>query len=130
MDRPEIAARIGLVVTEWAAFERLLAQMFATMLFGMGMAERTGEEISLQALGALESLTARLDVISAVLKPRIPDELYMHFQKNLKPEIRRRASERARIVHGPWMLCDDYPDDLNLCPARRRADALYGQRPG
>ena len=120
MNRPEIAARIGLVVTEWAAFERLLAQMFAAMLFGMGMAEHTGEAISLQALGALESLSARLDVISAVLKPRIPDELYLHFRDNLKPEIRRRASERARVVHGPWMLCDDYPDDLIYAPLGER----------
>ena len=116
MDRPEIAARIGLVVTEWAAFERLLAHMFATMLFGGGMAEHTGETISLQVLGALESLSPRLDVISAVLKPRIPGELYMHFQKKLIPEIRRRSRERARVVHGPWMLCDDYPDDLIYAP--------------
>ena len=134
MDRPEMAARIGLVTTQWAIFENILAQMFATMLFGPdvreAIAEATlidggenvaltikgteslGETISLQALGALESLTAKLDVISAVLKPRISDELYLHFQNDLRKDIRRRARERNRVVHGPWALCDDYPDDL------------------
>ena len=120
LDRPEIAARIGLVATEWAAFERLLAQMFAVTLFGMGAPEGAGEAISQQALGALESLSARLDIISAILKPRIPEELYERFQETVMPDIRGRARERNRVIHGHWLICDDYPNDLIYAPWGKR----------
>ena len=37
-----------------------------------------------------------------------------YWQKELRPELRRRAKERNRVVHGHWGVNDDLPDHLIL----------------
>ena len=114
MEFPEHAARIGLISAEWTALENELAHTVAFSLFAFSSSERGAQKITTTVLGAIDSLAARLDMIEAILKPRIPEDWYLRFVNDIKPELRRRARERNRIVHGHWQACSKYPKDLIL----------------
>src|SRR5262245_24659116 len=74
-DRPEHAARIGLVAAEWAALENELIQVFEFSIFSM-TDEKYGGIVARTALENIDSLRARLDVIEALLERRVPEERY------------------------------------------------------
>jgi hypothetical protein len=108
--RPAHAARIGLVVAEWAALEEHLVEMFAYSLFAMALEERGAMQVAKTALEQIDSLTVRLEVMGGLLKTRVKPEEHKYFAETLRPEIRKRASERNRVAHSNWMLCDTEPD--------------------
>lgn len=107
-DRPDHLMRIGLVAAAWACVERQLIYVFAAGLFFTTHAEKTAST----ALATIESLSARLDIIGALLKPRIPKELFDEFAVELLPEIRRRSRERNLIVHSHWGVAEEYPEHI------------------
>lgn len=115
LERPRHAEGIGLVASEWAALEEQLILMFTYALFkdgSMEVSETT--HVAWRAWDAMESLKARLDFIESVSERRMDAELFAEFVGTIKPEIRKRAQERNRIVHGHWNTCNQFPDDIIL----------------
>ena len=115
-ERPNHAIGIALVSSTWAALEVDLILMFTYALFAPAFDPREQEAASVarKAWEAMESLKARLDFIESVLKSKIPDDLFRRFVEEVKPEIRRRVSERNRVVHGYWCTSPECPEDLVL----------------
>ena len=112
LTRDKLAGRIGLVAAEWAMVESLLTDMFTFSVFALSKEEHAGQRIVRQAMGALDSLNARLDIVEAIIRPRIDATLFEEYVKQIQPELRRRAGERNRVVHSEWHVCDRWPDDL------------------
>jgi hypothetical protein len=62
----------------------------------------------------MDSVIRRLDFIESIAKSKIPEFLLDKFIKEIKPDIRNRARERNRVVHGHWTTSQEYPEDLIL----------------
>jgi hypothetical protein len=108
--RPLHAAGIAAVTSEWAALEDQLIQTLARSLFAFS--KEGGYAIATTILEAVESTSIRLEAIAALLETRIPPEDFKFFSENLRPEIRKRASERNKVAHNNWFVHDGYPEHL------------------
>lgn len=116
-ERPECAVGIATIAAQWSALERMLAEGLGVSLFAHTRQEYEPEMILRLILNNIDSLNARLDVIDCILEIYVSRPLYEEFLTKLRPEIRRRAGERATIVHGRWGICPQlYPHDLILSP--------------
>jgi len=115
-ERPNHAIGIALVASTWAALEADLILMFTYALFAFAFDPREQEAASVarKAWEAMESIRLRLDFIESVSKHKMPENLFKKFVENVKPEIRNRAKERNRVVHGHWYTSPDCPEDLVL----------------
>jgi hypothetical protein len=102
--RPEHALGIALVVSEWSSLEEHLFQVFSLALFVFDPSSGQASKIARNAWDAIDSLKARLDFIQEVSETRLPPDLWNEFTTDLVPELRKRAGERNRVVHGQWYL--------------------------
>jgi hypothetical protein len=108
--RPNHAAGIGLVSAEWAALEEQLILTLTRSLFAFS--REGGFAVAKTMLETVESTATRLEIISSVLEVRIPAEDFKFFETKLRPDIRKRAKERNRVVHSNWYVDDRYPDEV------------------
>jgi hypothetical protein len=108
--RPNHAAGIGAVACEWAALEGNFVHMLSFALFAFS--KEGGYSLARTALETIESGTIRLEVIAALLRTRIPQDQFEIFDSEIRPEIRKCAGERNRVVHNSWCVHDDYPDHI------------------
>jgi hypothetical protein len=115
--RPECAIGIAVVAAEWAALERKLAEGVGASLFMWKRGEIAAELVTRNVLNSIDSLNSRMDIIDRLLTIHVSRELREQFSTTLRPEIRRRAGERATVVHGNWAICDKFPSDLILHPS-------------
>jgi hypothetical protein len=100
--KPEHALGIALVVSEWSALEEHLFQVFSFALFVFDPSSGQALKVARNAWDTIDSLKARLDFIQEVSEKRLPEDLLKEFVTNLVPELRKRAGERNRVVHGQW----------------------------
>jgi hypothetical protein len=101
-----------MVAAEWAALEEHLISALAFGLFAMTNAQ--AHKVAKTALYALDSQSARLSVIEALLEQRVAPELHRFFVDTLKHEIRKRAKERNNVVHANWGIAREFPNDVIL----------------
>ncbi|HEY6281103.1 MAG TPA: hypothetical protein VIW72_04830 [Burkholderiales bacterium] len=124
LERPQHAAGIGLVASEWAALEQHLIIFFRGSLQTFARGAGAGSIVAQLAWDAMEGLKTRLDFVTDCLKNRVSVELLEEFKRDMVPEIRKRAQERNKVVHGIWQLCDEYPTDL-ICTTPGDPDMQY-----
>lgn len=114
-ERPACAAGVAKVASAWAFLEFSLIMMFYQAtgdpeLDDTGELELVGHQLAVSSLSALESTTAKLDVIAAGIAAYLP-EMSAAFDQ-LRSGIRSCARERNRIVHAIWGVNDKYPDHI------------------
>lgn len=114
LERPNHAIGIALVVAEWAALEEMIFSEFSFALFAFDMVERHSHLVAKEAWNEMTNLPQRLGFIESVAQRKIPQNLFDELENKVHPEIRKRAKERNRVVHGHWHLCSNYPEDLIL----------------
>lgn len=102
--RPELAAHIAIISSQWATVENRLAHIFALV-----MEDR--KEISKAVLAEVTNVRTRLEMITRALEQTAPPEFAERF-RTLYPDILKRAGERARTVHAIWCIHEDFPDYL------------------
>jgi hypothetical protein len=102
--RPQHALGIALVVSEWSALEEHLFQVFSFALFAFHPHTGEASKVARNAWDAMDALKAKLDFIQEVCEKRLPEDLLKEFLTDLVPELRKRAGERNRVVHGQWYL--------------------------
>jgi len=122
-ERPECLAGIGLVAAQWSNFEATLSELYvfanADVVHWPGEGDLDGatsvtiDESHMIVIDSVESLRARLSMITAKLRARAGDELAAEFE-TLAANIRRRSRERNAIVHGRWATSLSHPHDLVL----------------
>lgn len=110
--RKDHAAGIGLVAVEWSALEYELIELFSYVMFSTEPTESARMTAEL-AWNNVDSLKARLDLLSSIVHQRLP-ALASRFEAELMPEIRKRARERNRIVHGKWFVHDKLQEVILL----------------
>jgi hypothetical protein len=113
--RPACALGIATVAGEWANLERSLALMFSVST-GWPTDDRATTKINRvarAAIDAIESLSARLAIVSAGLEATMPQAVQDQFD-DLAKRIRKCAGTRNTVVHGWWGVSEKYPDDVIL----------------
>lgn len=115
LQRPVCAAGLAKVASAWAFLEYSLIMMFFQATGDPewddgGEVELVGHQLAVSSLAALESTTAKLDVIEAGIAAYLP-EMSAPFEQ-LRNGIRSCARERNRIVHAVWGLNDKYPEHV------------------
>jgi hypothetical protein len=113
LERPELAAGIGLVAAEWGALEEHLLTMCTFNIFTWDAAGVAAKEMTEFVLSQIDSLRARLDLVESILEKRLPAAFLGEWQK-IAREVRKRANERNRVVHGHWHASFYFPNDLIL----------------
>ncbi|WP_372785003.1 hypothetical protein [Phenylobacterium sp.] len=121
--RPDCLIGIGLVAAQWSSLEYALADLFemANADVVRYPADDRYEETTVfsvdashgAVIDAVESLRARVSMIRAKIRLRGGGALASEFDVLVR-DIRRRAGERATIVHGRWGIHSAHPDDLLL----------------
>lgn len=113
-ERPNHAIGIALVASEWANLEVQIITLFKRAMFPSLPNETEAAYVASRAWDAMQALATRLDFIASVARAKMPSNLLEEFVKQIQPEIRSRARERNRVVHGHWKTCAEFPDDLIL----------------
>lgn len=114
LERPEQAARIGLVASEWAILERYVLWLFQSAIFQKDKDGDRESQVAAKAWDAMGTIKARLDFIESVATPMFSPELLDEWKKEIAPKIRDRAKERNKIVHGMWHISRERPNALIL----------------
>jgi hypothetical protein len=119
--RPACAVKIATVAAAWAEVEFHLAMLLGHATTAEMRTVGGGEfalatitkanPISIAAMEALESLSARLNVIQAVLAVSVSPDRCKEFDA-LAPTVRSAAVLRNRVVHARWYITDSYLDDV------------------
>ncbi|MBN8532349.1 MAG: hypothetical protein J0L97_10905 [Alphaproteobacteria bacterium] len=118
--RLNCAALIGILVAEWASLEDNL-----TFMFGIATADIVREPspsfifhpVAMAVMSTLDSLNARLNVISTSLEKILPQDQQNEFD-TLATSIRKLARSRNLVVHGQWGINARYPNEIILIENR------------
>jgi hypothetical protein len=94
--RPHLAAHVGIIASLWSHVEYRLALLIARIL-------HIDAEVATIMYLPVKSEAARLAIIEAIAKDRLPKELLLEFQ-TLRKRIGSTGAERDNIVHGLWAL--------------------------
>jgi hypothetical protein len=114
-ERPTCAAGVAKVASTWAFLEFSLIMMFFQATGELehdenGEVELVGHPLAHSSLSAIESTTAKLDVIAAGIAAYVP-QMSAEFEQ-LRTGIRSCARERNRIVHAVWGINNRYPEHI------------------
>jgi hypothetical protein len=121
--RQECAVKLAEIANAWARIERMLLSVVgaaSTTDVEEGRPQVYFDPITMAAMQALESLSARLDVIAAVLAVCVSTEI-CDLWKEIAPQIRRAGGMRNQVTHCVWLGSDRYPRDILRI---ERGDAL------
>ena len=113
LKRPQHSIGIALVASEWARLENQLIGAFSFAMFAMQGTSETSGKMANAAWHSLDSLPARLKLLTNISRDTLTQAERDEWQ-TVQSNIRARADERNRIVHGLWALCEKYPDDIVL----------------
>lgn len=105
LDKPDLAAMIAAIASEWAGVEDELGRLLATIL----VSDPVPPTRMFYAIG---SLNARLDALRAAAEAKLPREKYKQLSENLILTIKKRSKERSNLIHAKWGESRDYPDAL------------------
>jgi len=103
-NRPALAAAIGRVAAVWATMEARMAMI-------LGEAFQHEADRALDMITAIVDIHLRMEQLGVALSPLFTDELREEFE-GLQKEVRSRARERGRIIHGVWGVSAELPDKL------------------
>jgi hypothetical protein len=117
-ERPELAARIAIIVATWAQIDHSIK----TIAFDVAWADA---RLVGGLLKTLRSDGPQRDVIKAFAVAKLPPELSERFV-GLMDRARNGAEARNDIVHGLWGLSHNHPDDLVW--VSRKADLDHQSR--
>ena len=107
LERPRCAALIGAIVGEAAHIDRVLLQLFGSLVSGSWSLDPVAPVV----FEEVTALDPRLELIAAVLARRYPGDLGLEFHK-LKRKVRKGVGWRNRVAHTAWHVSGQYPEDL------------------
>lgn len=112
LQRPECAALIGAIAVEWVHMETVLARIYSYLVNGVNPFGRDlGEVIAAESFDLVPSLQVKRTILLAAARRRFDNDLVDRFAGLLK-QYQEAATKRNDIIHGTWLLSDEYPDKL------------------
>jgi hypothetical protein len=116
-ERAECAIQMTGVIVAWTGLEEELAALLGAATGDFreeqdGGHSGTSNPITAAALGAIDSLHARLAVVNAVWEAvALPSGLRSEFE-TLSKDIRKAAGWRNLVAHTGWMITKPFPNDV------------------
>lgn len=114
LERPKLAALLGAISAEWGDIDNLFSDIFNLITFAKFIPIGAHSRSALSSAVFDQSFTsyiAKIEVIKRVLDIRYSKSVLDEFNK-LSIDLRAKAKERNKLVHGAWQVCDKYPADL------------------
>jgi hypothetical protein len=108
--RPELAARVGLVVAMWATIELRLSELLSYML-------HADARVGATLFTAITSEGGRLAMTKAIAQERLSVGQLTEYDA-LQKRIRKVGGYRDAMCHGIWCVSDARPDTLILLDSR------------
>jgi len=105
--RPELALKIAQVGAAWSQLDLQRVHLLMALL-------RNGAPTGVRMYLSLSGSASQEAVLTAAFGNFLPDSTQKMFE-SLMRDIKARARERNRIVHGIWGVSDDYPEALINC---------------
>lgn len=131
LQRPQLAALLGVVASEWAFLENRITHLYA-YLMGTYLPRTPGyhsptHPVALQVFDTLETQRLRSDLLRKLTKWVVKDpNLITMLGDKVLPAVQKSAKLRNTLVHGHWGVSDEYPDELILMPTFGKK-LVYGE---
>lgn len=109
LQRPHLAAMISAIAIRWNDVESSLAYLFVDLL---DKEDRAALAIYLKLI----DISVRKAAFDALARSKLDKDSLEAFEALFK-KIRKRARQRANIVHGLWRVSKDHEDGLILMDA-------------
>jgi len=113
LERPNLAAKIGLVSTAWSGIEERLAILLSIIL---NPSQKGRDLFGHAILNSVISIPAKINIFNSVIRVSRDSRKYKVLVDRLLPEVRTRAEERNRVIHAIWGVSISYPNDLIALP--------------
>lgn len=104
LERPDLAAHIGVIACQWTEIDMRIGTLLAHIL-------GIDAPLGLLAYLAIDNDGAKMAMLRAIATDRLNTTEMERFNK-LFQSIRERRRERNDVVHGSWGIADDHPDAL------------------
>ena len=114
LERPRLAALLGAITAVWGDVDNLFSDIFNLITFAKFIPVGAHSRSTLSSAVFDQSFTsyaAKIEVIKRVVAIRYPKKFHDEFDE-LTTDLRAKAKERNRLIHGAWQVCDKYPTDL------------------
>ena len=119
LQRPALAALIGAIAAEWTQVEAGLVALIAGA-FGATSTHTDGgysinnNWVAHAAIAKSETIRVRLKILDATFGELVRGTSVEAAWIQLRADLEGRSKERNKIVHGIWVLAEDFPDDVLL----------------
>jgi hypothetical protein len=120
LERPDLARQLAIIVTESAAAEVDVGDLFARLT-------ESHAEAAMAVFLALKSGRARNEALAAVARLRYSQDNFLEFKK-LLGALANAQAERDTVVHALWAVLPNLPEHAILIdPAQALRDrAIFG----
>ena len=117
LERPKLAALLGVIASEWSALESHMTFLYGTLLGKYVPHDRLNgppvHPIGFQIFETLPSQHLRKELIQKLAKTLIVDAVLLQELANLMKTLRIASDTRNELVHADWGINNDiYPNEL------------------
>jgi hypothetical protein len=103
--RPELAALIGIIVSEWSIAEMVMATLFSVLL-------KVDFPIATALMDIATNFAHKRNMVMIVAEARVKDPSLKSTLKDTLHKVQEIGDRRSKLVHGKWSTCEDLPDTL------------------
>lgn len=120
LKRPELAALIGSICSDWAYLESSL-RMFYAHLMGVYLDPTPGYElpshpVANQIFEEIQTINSRIQLVRKLAEWVIKDEQQKNEVLDVLDKLKKAGKGRNTVAHAVWGICDSEPDALILLP--------------
>jgi hypothetical protein len=120
LKRPELAALIGGICSDWAYLESLLCDFYRNLM-GVYLEPTPGYEppfhpVASQIFDEIQTIHSRVQLVRKLAEWVIKDEKQRNDTLAVLEKLKKAGKGRNTVVHAVWGICDSEPDALILLP--------------
>jgi len=120
-NRPDLAALIGRICSDWAFVENSLSQFYAHLM-GIYLDSPPGYEppshpVAHQIFDEIKTIHSRIQLVKRLVDWVIKDEQQKNDRLDVLDQLRKAGKGRNKVAHGVWGICESEPDALILLPS-------------
>lgn len=120
LERPDLAALIGCICSDWANVEDLLGTLYGNLM-GVYLPTTPGAEPALhpvarQIFSEINTIHSRVNLVKKLAAWVIRDEDKKTEMLKVLDEIKNAGKGRNKVAHGIWGICESESDALIYTP--------------
>ncbi len=121
LKRPDLAALIGCICSNWAFVESSLSHFYAHLM-GIYLDSPPGYEppshpVAYQIFDEIQTIRSRVQLVKRLVDWVIKDDKQKNDTLDVLEKLRKAGKGRNKVAHGVWGICESEPEALILLPS-------------